>query len=51
MRSVEQERAFFDQFIVYLYTCIKKRFPIQTTIEKVKELVVKNKYQSIWMPS
>ena len=45
------EKLFFDIFIKSLFLSIKKRFPIQTIINKYKDLVSKNKFEQIWIPT
>ena len=47
-RKKEEELQFIQHFFAYLYSGIKKRFPIQSVVEKFKILVSKIKYESIW---
>ena len=48
--DLSEEKLFFDVFIKNLYSCIKKRFPIQTIVDKFKYLVAQKKLKNIWMP-
>jgi len=50
-RKKEEELQFIQHFLAYLYSGIKKRFPIQTVIQKFKILVSEIKYESIWNPN
>ena len=47
----ELEKLFFDTFTKSLFEAVKKRFAIQTVIERFKDLVGRIKREYIWIPS
>ena len=44
------ESLFFQTYIKYAFSSIKKRFPLQITLDKFKKLAVSIKNQRLWMP-
>ena len=47
----ELEKLFFDTFVNSLFEGLKKRFPIQAIINKFRDLVVRIKFETIWLPA